>query len=61
MSNHINEAALEQIAEEVMEMTVGDFLEELSFTNDRLNRNRAQEVEDIVYRLISNRFYLRSQ
>jgi len=29
MSNHANEAALEQIAEEVMELTVGDFLEEL--------------------------------
>ena len=58
MSNHANEAVMEQIAEEVMEMTVGDFLDEINLRSHRYDREMAR---DVVNKLILERFFERAQ
>ena len=57
MSNHANEAALEQIAEEVMELTVGDFLEELRHRKLPVH----PQAQAVVNELITERFFERAQ
>ena len=56
MSNHANEAALEQIAEEVTGMTVGDFL-----TTLRVRKlDKHEQTQAAVNELITEMFFERS-
>ena len=56
MSNHINEAAIEQVSDNVLAMTVEDFL-----TTLRIRKlDKHEQAQDAVNELITEMFFERS-
>lgn len=56
MSNHANEAVVEQLAETVMAMTVEDFLTTLRLRNIREH----EQAQEAVNELVTDMFFERS-
>lgn len=55
MSNHANEAAIEQIAETVLELTVEDFLTTLRLRNIPSHEQAQAAVNDLITEMFFER------